>query len=196
MLVMHLDQLASRDPAWLDKTVLAALSDCTSCVEWLRRHWDALPADCLPERGDEVPFARLLGSFFETSFSVVRTELGGSLLDARLRRQHSSCRAGGYDIRKLVGMAIKYLLASEGTRLDAGQARRFAESPTRQDDARVVAYMWELDRRARGKGKGPIVHRLWLSLPVTQRTALSVQMVDDAWAHILEAAQASKAHEV
>ena len=56
--------------------------------------------------------------------------------------------------------------------------------------AQIWTYVWELDRRARNKGKGPVAHRIWRSLPWAVKRALDVEAVLTAREALLTAARA------
>ena len=53
----------------------------------------------------------------------------------------------------------------------------------------VWTYVWELDRRARNKGKGPVVHRIWRAIPSQTRRALTADRVWSARQQLLDAAR-------
>ena len=56
-----------------------------------------------------------------------------------------------------------------------------------RDAVLVWTYVWELDRRARNKGKGRVVHRIWRAIPSQTRRALTADRVWSARQQVLDA---------
>jgi hypothetical protein len=185
-LLLCIDRLASKDPEWLGPDSLQQLSRPRTCLAWLQRRRAELPAELLPaERLEE--FSHLLASFFDTSFEVSATEFEGDLLHTGLRRRHPSGRNRA--IQSEVAIAVRYRLAREGVKLDPDQARALTRREDLKDDSIVIAYVWELERRALGKSRGSIAHRIWRSMPTAVRTSLSEEAVRRAQARLLGAGQ-------
>jgi hypothetical protein len=176
-LLMLLDQRASTDPEWLAPHVVDRLRRYESAKEWLAEHQNDLPDEFRFPPTLVEPFARLFSSFFETSFDVEQTTFQDKLLSARLRRGKRTESSMTRNTLPVVALALKHVLALEGIRLDARQTRSLAGRSDIHTETRIVAYIWELDRRVRGKAKGPVVHKLWLSLPVSVRKSLDDNMV-------------------
>ena len=171
-LLLYLDRRATTEPELLSPELIDRLSSGKTAVQWLQQCHRNLPQQLVPERKRWEPFARLVASFFQTSFQVDHMELDGQLIESRIRRGRIR---GGSNSGKVIGLiasAIKHVLSAENIRVDRDEARRLAERDDIRTESRVLAYVWELDRRARGKSKGAVVHRLWLSLPVSVRTSL------------------------
>lgn len=89
---------------------------------------------------------------------------------------------------QVVALAVKHRLSREGVKLSVGDASRLVRRPDVKVDAIIVAYMWELERRALGKGKGPVAHELWGSMPRPVRSSLCAEQVWLAVSRLIEAA--------
>jgi hypothetical protein len=74
-------------------------------------------------------------------------------------------------------LALKHLANSQGTRVSDGEARKLAQRRSLQPHLLLWTYIWELGRRAKGKGKGAVVHSIWRSLPLTMRKDLNTEAV-------------------
>ncbi len=171
-LLLYLDRRAATEPELLSPELVVQLSNGRTAVQWLRQSYSDLPQQLVPERKLWEPFARLFASFFPTSFQVDHMELDGQLIESRIRRGRIRGGSNSGKVIGLIALAIKHVLSAENIRVDRDEARRLAERDDIRTESRVLAYVWELDRRARGKSKGAVVHRLWLSLPVSVRTSL------------------------
>lgn len=170
------------DPSLLSPQSVSAFGGAQSTVEWLETRRQTIPRGLLPDALG-LDFAQLFRSFFKTSFEVDHLSFGGRLLDSRL----ATTTPGRPGV--IVARAFKHLAASRGIALDEKRCRRMVERASLAEDARVWAYVWELDRRARGKAKGQGVHGLWRSLPREVRTTLDVDRVWAAREALLEAAR-------
>ena len=87
-------------------------------------------------------------------------------------------------------LALEHLGASEGLKLTHSEATRLVKRGSNQPAALIWAYVWELGRRAKGKGKGPVVHRVWREVPTDIRKALGLDVVWAAHCKLLNAARA------
>ena len=189
-MLLHIDRRAVDDPTWLTPEVVELLVDGSSCVQWLRDNERVLPLELLPEREYEDAFARLLASFFEVSFEVRHSELGGVFYGTRLQTRRRQRGHGSGQLRAMIAQAVRATLASEGVRLDYNSAMTLARREDLRLDARIVAYIHELRCRAYGESKGSPVHGLWRSIPVDVRTSLNEETVWLARSRIREAADA------
>jgi hypothetical protein len=146
---------------------------------WLERYRDRIPPDLVPEdpRG---AFANLFASFFATSFHIDRLEFGDRVVFARIVLGAPHGRPDRTGLGASQALAVRHLAASEGLAVTDRQAGELVRAGRVPKDALLVwTYVWELDRRARNKGKGPVVHRIWRSIPADMRRALTA---DDVWA--------------
>ncbi len=192
-LLMWLAGEANHDPALLAPAVVAQLRTPGTAAAWLTAARDhAIPGALLP-RVIDAEFAALFASFFATSFQVTHLELGGRLVEARLIARPPAEAGSQVSVSASQALAIKHLAASEGLALTQDDARRIAKRPGHRQAAHVWAYAWELDRRARDKGKGPIVRELWRGIAIEIRKALTVAHVWDARAELLTACRAREA---
>ncbi|NOX58293.1 MAG: hypothetical protein GXP29_05465 [Planctomycetes bacterium] len=190
-LLMHINKMASDDPAWLGAESLRQISNGRSCERWLCENKTELPDCYLPERQIAKAFAFLFASFFETSFRVDQMEFDDELLDAHLRTRRRRVHGRHHNVRHVVALAVKHVLAREGIRLSIDDASKIANRQDIKIDTRVVAYVWELGRRACGKTKGQVVHHLWRSIPVDIRKSLDEDVYWLAKQRIVETVNAS-----
>lgn len=194
-LLLYIDQRSMTQPQWLAPQVAEQLASRRTAAQWLADHRSELPADLLPESEHVEPFANLFASFFQISFEVEHVEFENALLSARIRSGLSQADPHGRSTREVVAAALKYALANEGIRLTIPESRQLAKNTDIQTETRILAYVWELDRRARGKSKGAVVHTLWRSLPSEARRNLDE---DTLWLEkqvVLNAANTMKSGE-
>lgn len=189
-LLMWLDEQSVKDPALLSAAAVAQLREAASAAAWMARERAAIPPALLPGAAEAERFWNLFASFFATSFRVERLEFDDHLIDARLKLgagEKAAARAGVEGAKML---AVKHLAGSQGLRLSEKEASRLVKRATLGEAALIWTYVWELDRRARHKGKGPVAHRVWRSLPWAVKRALDVEAVWAARAALLTAARA------
>ncbi|GJM25379.1 MAG: hypothetical protein DHS20C16_17940 [Phycisphaerae bacterium] len=171
-LLMWINDEAAQNPAWLRPEAVGQMSSRSACEKWLWQNSSYLPSRFLPDRAHTKAFAAMFASFFDTSFRLDSLEFAGDLVDARLRRRRNRIHGGNHNMKHVVASAIRYVLSREGVRLTPDEAGRLAVRESLKIETRIVAYVWELGRRARGKSKGQIVHRLWRSIPPGVRRRL------------------------
>lgn len=176
-LLLHIDRLGRDDPSWLSPDVVQTLSDGASAMAWIQANRPALPERLLAEADCEVMFGNLVASFFCTSFHADYLASGDKIDFARLRLGAACERPSPIGERTAVAYAIRHLLAYDGVRIDSRTARRLAKSRGIHNETRVIAYVWELDRRARGKSKGPVAHEIWKAIPRELRAELAEEIV-------------------
>lgn len=186
-LLMWLAGEANHDPDLLAPAVVAQLRTPATTAAWLTAARDRLIPGALLPRAVDGEFATLLASFFATSFQVTHLDLGGRLVESRLVATPPPDAASTVSVAASQALAIKHLAASEGIALAQDDARRIAKQPAHRQAAHLWAYAWELDRRARDKGKGPVVRELWRGIAIETRKALTVAHVWDARAALLAA---------
>jgi hypothetical protein len=184
-LLLRIDRWAAQDPSWLSSSAVEQLRHGDSCRAWLERRAPELPAELLPQPRLLGPFSELFASFFETSFEVKQTAFESELLDARIKRRR---RAPG-KIDGVVSLALRHQLARSGVRIELAQARTLCRRNSLRTDSLLLAYIWELERRAMGKSKGPIAHRIWRSIPREIRTSLTEEAISLARERVIEAAR-------
>ena len=96
-------------------------------------------------------------------------------------------RAG---VRQSQALELKHLAASQRLPMTGGQATELIRTRRDPRDALLVwTCIWELDRRARNKGKGPVAHRIWRSIPPETRRTLTTDRVWSARQQLLDAAR-------
>lgn len=190
-LLKWLDQEAVRNPGLLSNAA-GPLTEPDSAADWLEARRDHLPAGLVP--GDpRGAFANLFCSFFSTSFRVERVEFDGRVVWSRVKRTVPG-RSG---LGSAQALALKHLAASERQPITGKESSELVKKLRgARDDLLLWTYVWELDRRARRKGKGPVAHRIWRSIPWETKRDLQV---DDVWAareRLLDAVRAYRAQEM
>lgn len=184
-LLMWLADEANRDPEVLSRPVVARLEDPDTAAEWLEEQRDRVPGHLIPaEPGGR--FANLLSSFLSTSFRVRHLEFEGRLVEARvtLGAAPSDATLG---LRQCQSLALQHLLAAERIHIAGKEAERLLRDQGLAEQLRLWTYAWELDRRAREKGKGSVVHQLWRSLPKDTRKTLTAEQIWQAREQLLVA---------
>jgi len=66
-------------------------------------------------------------------------------------------------------------------------AHRLIKRNALREASVIWTYVWELDRRAKNKGKGPVAHRIWRSIPWERKRSLDVEQVWGAREQLLNA---------
>lgn len=189
-LLMWLDEQSVKTPELLSAAAVAQLSEAESAAVWMARERAAIPPELLPRGAEAGRFWNLFASFFSTSFRVQRLEQGDRLLDARLKLGTDEAGRSRQGLESAKALAVKHLAASQGLRLSEKEAAKLVKRATLGEAAMIWTYVWELDRRARHKGKGPVAHRLWRSLPWAVKRSLDVEAVWTARTALLAAAEA------
>ncbi len=188
-LLMWINDEAAQNPAWLRSDAVEQMSSRSACERWLRENCSNLPSRLMPDRVNARAFAAMFASFFDTSFRLDRFEFDGELMDARLRRRRNRIHGGNHNVKHVVASALRHVLSREGVRLTKDEVARLATSERLKTEVRIVAYVWELGQRARGKSKGQIIHRLWRSIPIDVRKSLNEDVYWLAKSHIVEAGE-------
>lgn len=175
-LLMWLGEAALKDPMLLSPAVVEVLSDAEGAGTWVRARRAQFPGELVPDVV-EGPFANLLASFFTTSFQVKHLEFDGTLRASRLTAVPPGGSQSHLGFAKAQALALKHLASSEGIPLTEKAAGTISRRSALRQPTLLWTYVWELDRRARGKGKGPVVYQIWRSLSMETRRALGVEEV-------------------
>jgi hypothetical protein len=187
-LLMWLGAEGASDPDLLSPEVMVLLREPLPAGAWLHQERRRIPAALLPDE-IEGPFANLFSSFFATSFEVKHLDFDGRLVDSRLTLGMGHGPASHVGLDQALALAVKHLAASEHISIPESAARRIVKRSTVRLAALLWTYVWELDRRSKKKGKGPVVHRIWRSIPWETKKALSAEQVWEARAHLLAASR-------
>jgi hypothetical protein len=182
-LLLWLGRTCAEDPTLLDPDAARQLGKARSVPGWIARHRHRIPADLLPaEVGGAIDtaFAALLASFLETSFRIEHVHFGGQLVATHLVRGVSPGQPPRQGMPSTQALALKHLLSAEGLAVTDDDLRGLSRRADLAEPLTVWTYVWELDRRARGKGKGPVVHALWRRLPPAVRADLTADRVWEA----------------
>ncbi len=194
--LLWLDRRACHDPDVLASDNVAAIRDAETCTVWLHVNRQSLPAELTPSDDDMPAFARMLGSFFETSFHVEYVAFGGQVLEARLARGADRVavrRTCGRSSKMVLVHALRRLAQSESIPMDQPTARRLANRASLRDDALIWAYALELARRANGVSKGTVIHDIWRKIERTTRLDLTADHVWEGRQRLVAALRESDA---
>ena len=164
-LLTWLGQECAHNPELLSADAAADLARPSTAAAWVERHRPELPAE-LAAVDPHGAFANLLSSFFSTSFRVEHLEFDNRLLWVRIVPGVSEGASDRTGVARIQALALKHLAASQRLPVSQRQAGDLVHTHRDLRDAVLLwTYVWELDRRARNKGKGPVVHRIWRSIP-------------------------------
>jgi hypothetical protein len=153
-LLLWVGRQAVRHPQTLSPAVVEVLTRPATCVNWLASNRSALPASLLPDGDIPDEFVNLFSSFFSTSFHVDHVSLGKELLDSSLSTGSAAGKTKPSGYLAAQALALRHLGGSEGTRISDAEARLLAKRKSLQPSLLLWTYVWELDRRAKGKAKG------------------------------------------
>lgn len=179
-LLMFLTKAAKHQPAILSADVVQMLSKGETCESWIRANTELIPAEFYPVDDDLSAFSHLFASFFSTSFHVDGFTFNNQLLGVNVRTGAQRTQGKPTRTRQLKTLALKHLMASEGVRLTDAECRQLIKNPEIKQPILIWTYVWELDRRVKGKGKGAVVHSLWRSMPHGMRQNLNTETVWNA----------------
>jgi hypothetical protein len=185
-LLMWLGEERSGNPELLSPDVVALLREPETAAGWLEMNRERVPARLLPAE-PAGPFANLFCSFFSTSFRVRHLELEDRLLDSRLTLGVGVKSPGHVGIERSQALALKHLAACEKMPITERDAHRLVKRNALREASLLWTYVWELDRRAKNKGKGPVAHRIWRSIPWERKRSLDVDQVWGAREQLLNA---------
>jgi hypothetical protein len=184
---MWLADEANRDPQLLSPDAVARLKDADTAAGWLEEQRPRVPERLLPAE-TQGSFANLVSSFLATSFHVRHLEFEGRLVESRVT-------LGTYVPNSKIGvgqcqaLALRHLATAEKIRITEKEAGQLVRRKSLSEASLLWTYAWELERRAREKGKGSVVHDLWRALPKETRKALSVELIWEARETLLDAAR-------
>jgi hypothetical protein len=185
-LLLFLAEQAKSNPSAFTDVVVEALSRKTSCARWLSANAAWIPKELKPKGEDASGFSALFSSFFGTSFRIDTLEWDGKAVDSTLRTGSRSGSISIRNVKHLKAMSLKYLCSQEGVRLDAARAGQLAGHKSIERELSLWAYVWGLDRRRKGKSKGPVVHKLWRSIPIDVRKNLTTDAVWNARQRLMQ----------
>ena len=168
------------------------LGQARSVPEWIARHGHRIPSDLVPATVDGA-FAALLASFLETSFRIEHVHFGDRLVATHLVRGVNPGQPLLRGLSSTQALALKHLLSAERLAVTDDDVRGLTRRADLAESLTIWTYVWELDRRARGKGKGPVVHALWRRLPPAVRADLTADRVWAARRQLINAVRWSAA---
>lgn len=187
-LLMWLGEEAVNAPSLLGPDVVKQLQHATTAGAWLAAKRDVFPTGLVPD-DPTGPFASLFSSFFATSFRVKHLEFDERVIDSRLTLGIGRSLPKRSSTIRVQALALKHLASSAGSRISEGDARRLVKRDSLRLSSQLWAYVWELDRRVKGKAKGEVVHALWRLIPWETKKELTVAKVWEAREQLVMAAR-------
>ncbi len=156
--------------------------------QWLDKFENVIPERLVPEPSDD-DFVNIFSSFFSTSFRIGHFEFDGKLIESKvkLRTDHSYASLNSPSADQCAFLALKHLCNSEKLYLTDKEMKMLTRRKSLQEPLFVWTYVWELDRRAKGKGKGAVVHQIWRNIPRPTRESLSAEKVSNNKEQLLSA---------
>ena len=174
-LMEWLTREVARRPDLLTPQDAATLHQSDATRRWLDAHSSEIPSKLLFDLNES--FVNLFASFFETSFHIKHLEFDGKLLDSNVKVGLEQRKSTAFNPAQCQFLALKHLCNSEDVYLTDKEAKALVKRASLRESLLVWTYVWELDRRARGKGKGAVVHEIWRKLPVDVRKNLNAERV-------------------
>lgn len=154
-----------------------------SCERWLARHVAELPKELQPSAEDHPAFARMLSSFFATSFEL---PTGGPLVRRRSRLPKRKAREKNQRVVSgLQRFALQDLAEQAGLNQVETRADAVLQDGATESDRTLWSYVWELRRRCQFASQGSAIHQMWLALDPDARRKLTVEDVWSARTHLL-----------
>ena len=197
--LLWIGRQAQQHPQSVSAEVTEELRKAADCERWTKRHRCDLPANVQPAEADVSAFARLLTSFFQTSFHMEQTsgedwqgvELVRGVRDTSLKRKAK--KRERKTVKDLEIIAIKALLEDVRIELPHEAIIELIDDRAVASDLALWSYACELQRRCHFASQGPAVHRMWLDMSQDQRKKLTADVIWHARERLIEvlAARAS-----
>jgi hypothetical protein len=168
-----------------------SLSSSAKCADWLKRHLNEFPVELRPGADEFDGFAKMLTSFFNTSFHLegaggnVRLIRGRKFKDGR-NKKYAQGRAAEV-AEELTRVAIASLAKEEGVRLEGDLIANILKDDALTAQVSLWAYGCELVRRSQFASQGSAVHHLWLELDEKKRRGLNAEAIWKARSALVEA---------
>jgi hypothetical protein len=193
-LLLWIGQSASR---LLDQQALGSWS---SCVDWLKHHWNDFPVELRPGLAELDAFAKMLTSFFTTSFHVdVKNGKARLVRGQKFKNGQSKKHAAGKTAEtaaELSLMAIASLAETEGILLENDVSAAILNDEATSQALSLWSYGCELARRSQFASQGPAVHHLWKEVDEKKKKHLSAEDIWKARSVLIEALKKeNKRHE-
>lgn len=168
-----------------------SLSSSAKCADWLKRHFNEFPVELRPGPDEFDGFAKMLTSFFNTSFHLEgsggnkRLVRGRKFKDGRNKKYAQGRAADAAE--ELTRLAVASLAEEEGVRLEENIISSISKDGALAEQLSLWAYACELVRRSQFASQGPAVHQLWLELDEKKRRSLNAEVIWQARSVLIEA---------
>lgn len=168
-----------------------SLGSSAKCAVWLKRYLNEFPVELRPAANEFDGLARMLTSFFNTSFhlegtgSNVRLVRGQKFKDGRNKKYAQGRAAEAAE--ELTRLAITSLAKDEGVLLEENLISSISNDDALTAQGSLWAYGCELVRRSQFASQGPSVHRLWLELDEKKRRRLNAEAIWEARSILIQA---------
>lgn len=164
---------------------------CRSCVDWLKRHWNDFPVELRPGLDELEAFAKMLTSFFTTSFHIdakngtARLIRGQEFKNGRSKKYAAGKAAE--NAAELSSIAIASLAETEGILLENDVRAAVFIDDKISEALSLWSYGCELVRRSEYASQGPAVHHLWKELAEKKKKRLNAEEIWKARTVLIEA---------
>jgi hypothetical protein len=158
-----------------------ALSTPALCERWFNQNLNYLPREIRVDPGEIERFARMLSSFFNTSFHFEKTELGPRLVRGQkytdIRHKRHVRRRAEERACELVRLALRALVLEERLTCPEEVIDEILHDSSLAAALHLYAYGCELVRRTEFATQGRPVHHLWLELDEVERKTLTAETI-------------------
>jgi hypothetical protein len=150
------------------------MDEAEAAEDWIKGHYDNLPANCRPKRDQLPAFARFFATYLTTSFDLVKRPgqqltsqcgcycpLCAYLVAAPNLKTKKLWRRDKERARKIKITALEQLSGEHNAHLDREQVEKLIDSESAARDAALLAYGQQLVARTHGQSQGPAVLALW-----------------------------------
>lgn len=191
--LLWIGQQARQHPASVSVEIAEELQNVADCERWTRRHRCDLPANARPAEADMSAFARLLTSFFQTSFHMEQAsdeKQPGVQLVRGLGQTSVNRKAKKRDrktVKDLEILAIKALMEDASIELSYGATIDLIDDPAVAADLALWSYACELQRRCHFASQGRAVHRMWQDMNQDKRKKMTADVIWHARERLIEA---------
>ncbi len=169
-LVIDISRQAAENPQWLNLETANQIKTPEGAEKWLASQAGKIDKTRFPEDELRRPFINLFSAFFETSFHFDIRQYRDELISARIEPQFM--RVGKSERYRVAVLALRDLAKEQRVLLAIEQLRKLAKHNDIRTDVFILTYVWELRKRAVGKGKGIVAHQIWKALPHDIRKSL------------------------
>jgi len=169
-LVIEISRRSAENPQWLNLEVADQIKTPEGAEKWLASQAGTIDKTRFPEDELRRPFINLFSAFFNTSFHFDIRQYRDELISARIEPQFM--RVGKSERYRVAVLALRDVAKKKGILVTTELLKKLAKQNEIRADVFILTYVWELRKRAVGKGKGIVAHQIWKALPRDIRKSL------------------------